>query len=169
MAPSQPCRVCRNTVVAFGWKITSPIAPSSKMHYIDSKAGKIGLVRLERPPRHASTLPLCGSGDPPPPKGDGLDEEEGFKYILVMVDGMSNLVWVEPISACIACLSAPHLLTWCKDFRCIGFWVNDMASRFKTHIALWLPLILHSLLTGNLVVYGMCEHRCVRSFVPSRR
>ena len=45
---------------------------------------------------------------------DGLDEGDGFKYILVMMDGLSNFVWLEPTESCTAASTAKHLLRWCK-------------------------------------------------------
>ena len=41
-------------------------------------------------------------GESGPLGQDGLDEDEGFKYILVMLDDMSNWVWLEPAGACTA-------------------------------------------------------------------
>ena len=37
-------------------------------------------------------------GDSGPLGKNGLDEEEWFKYIFVMMDGLSNLVWLDPLS-----------------------------------------------------------------------
>ncbi|CAB1096824.1 unnamed protein product [Ectocarpus sp. CCAP 1310/34] len=59
---------------------------------------------------------------------DSLDEEDGFKYILVMMDDMSNWVWLEPTGACTARLTSQHLLTWCKTLGVPEVWVSDTAS-----------------------------------------
>ena len=40
---------------------------------------------------------------------DGLDEDGDYSYILVMMHGMSNSVWLKPTGACTARLKAPHL------------------------------------------------------------
>ena len=39
---------------------------------------------------------------------DGLDAGDGFKYILVLMDDSSNVLW------CTAVSTANHLLRWCK-------------------------------------------------------
>ena len=44
---------------------------------------------------------------------DGLDERDGFKYILVMMDGLSDFVRLEPTESCTAASTAKHLLRWC--------------------------------------------------------
>ena len=58
------------------------------------------LVRLGRPctaPGRAklstSTIYIGASG---PLGDDGLDEDGGYSYVLVMMDDMSNCVWLEP-------------------------------------------------------------------------
>ena len=44
----------------------------------------------------------------------GLPEEDGFRYILVIMDYLSNFVSLEPAEACTAEVTAKHLLNWCK-------------------------------------------------------
>ena len=41
---------------------------------------------------------------------DGLDEGDGFKYILVMMDDLSNFVWFELTESCTVASAAKHLL-----------------------------------------------------------
>ena len=43
---------------------------------------------------------------------DGLDESEGYVYLLIMMDDLSNFAWMEPTGACTATLTAKHLLNW---------------------------------------------------------
>ena len=65
------------------------------------------------------------------PGDDGLDEDEGYRYILVMMDDMSNWVWLEPTEACTARLTAQHLLTWCKIIGVPEMWVSGTASHSR--------------------------------------
>ena len=69
------------------------------------------------------------------PLGDeGLDEDGGYQYILVMMDDMSNRVWREPTEACTARLTAQHLLTWCNIIGVPEVWVSNTASHFKNQM-----------------------------------
>ena len=73
-------------------------------------------------------------GESGPMGRDGLDEDEGFKYILVMLDDMSNWVWLEPAGACNARSTAQHLMAWCKTLGAPEVLVSDTASHFKNHL-----------------------------------
>ena len=53
-------------------------------------------------------------GDSSPLGKDELDEGDAFKFILVMMDGFSNFVRLEPTESCTAASNAKHLLRWCK-------------------------------------------------------
>ena len=53
---------------------------------------------------------------------DGLDEDGGYIYILVMMDDMSNWVWLEPTAACTTRLTTQHLLAWCKAIGVPEVW-----------------------------------------------
>ena len=48
---------------------------------------------------------------------EGLPEEDGFRYILVIMDDLSNFVSLEPAEACTVEVTAKHLLNWCKTMR----------------------------------------------------
>ena len=109
------------------------------LHCMDSKAGE----KVPRPlgetvhgtrPGEVVHFDYLYVGESGPLGDDGLDEEEGFKYILVMMDDMSNWVWLEPTGACTARLTAQHLLTWCKILGVPEVWVSDTASHFKNHM-----------------------------------
>ena len=65
---------------------------------------------------------------------DGLDEDGGYRYILVMMYDMSNWVWLELTEACTARLTAQHLLTWCKIIGVPEVWVSDTASHFTNQM-----------------------------------
>ena len=44
--------------------------------------------------------------------GDCLDEDEGYRYVLVMMTDMSYWFWLEPTEARSARLTAQPLLAW---------------------------------------------------------
>ena len=47
-----------------------------------------------------------------PEGSEGLPEEDGFRYNLVIMDDLSNFVSLEPAEACTAEVTAKHLLNW---------------------------------------------------------
>lgn len=73
------------------------------LHCMDSKAGEkvprpLGeTVHGTCPVVHVDYLYVGESG---PMGEEGLDEDESFKYVLVMLDDMSNWVWLESTGAC---------------------------------------------------------------------
>ena len=89
------------------------------LHCMDSKAGKkvprlLGeTVHGTRPGKvvHFDYFHVGANGSL---GDDSLDEDKGYRYILVMMDDMSDWVWLEPTEACTARLTAQHLLTWFK-------------------------------------------------------
>ena len=107
------------------------------LHCTDSKAGKkiprpLGkTVHGTRPGEvlHFDYLYVGDSG--PLGKGDGLDERNGFKYILVMMDDLSNFVWLEPTESCTSASTAKHPLRWCKTLGVSEVRVSDTASYFN--------------------------------------
>ena len=62
---------------------------------------------------------------------DGLDEDEEYRYILVIMDGMSNWVWLQPTEVCTARLTVQNVWTWCKSIGVPEVWVSEIASNFK--------------------------------------
>ena len=62
---------------------------------------------------------------------DGLGEGDEFKYILVMMDDLSNFVCLEPTESFTAASTAKHLLRCCKILGVPEVWVSDTASHFK--------------------------------------
>ena len=71
-------------------------------------------------------------GDSGPLSKDGLDEENGFKYILVMMDDLSNFVGLEPTESCTAASTVRHLLRWCKTLEVSEVWVKDFTIKKST-------------------------------------
>ena len=49
------------------------------------------------------------------------------RYILVIMDDLSNFVSVEPAEACTAEVTAKHLLNWCKTMGVPRVWVSDLS------------------------------------------
>ena len=53
-------------------------------------------------------------GESGPQASQGLPEDGGFRYILVIMDDLSTFVMMEPVEVCTAEVTAASLLTWCK-------------------------------------------------------
>ena len=60
---------------------------------------------------------------------DGLDEDGGNRYILVLMDDISNWVWIEPTEPCTARLTAQHLLSGCKIIGVPKVWVDVLDEK----------------------------------------
>ena len=112
---------------------------------------------------------LC-VGDSSPLGKDGLDEGDMFKYILVMMDDLSNFVWLEPTESCTAALTAKHLLRWGETLGLPDIWVSETASHFNNRVMEMLERALrveHRLAVANSPwSYGTCE-RIMRKVVPA--
>jgi len=109
------------------------------LHCMDSKAGEkvprpLGETVHGTAPGEVVHVDYLYVGESGPMGHDGLDEDEGFKYILVMLDDMSNWVWLEPAGACNARTTAQHLMAWCKTLGAPEVLVSDTASHFKNHL-----------------------------------
>ncbi|CAB1109830.1 unnamed protein product [Ectocarpus sp. CCAP 1310/34] len=109
------------------------------LHCMDSKSGEIvprpfgETVHGKRPGEvlHFDYLHVGKSG---PLGADGLDESDGYVYLLVMMDDLSNFAWMEPTGTCTARLTAQHLLNWCKTLGVPEVWVSDTATHFKNSV-----------------------------------
>ena len=73
-------------------------------------------------------------GESGPQDSQGLSEDIGFRYILVIMDNLSNFVSMEPVEVCTAEATAASLLTWCKALGVPRVWVSDTATHFKNSI-----------------------------------
>ena len=87
-------------------------------HCMNSKASEktprpLGETMHRRRPGGVSHFDYLYVGDSDPLDKDGLDERDRFKYILVIMDDLSNFVWLEPTQSCTAASTAKHLLRWC--------------------------------------------------------
>ena len=63
-------------------------------------------------------------GESGPQASQGLPEDGGFRYILVIMDDLSNFVLMEPVEVCTAEVTAASLLTWCKTLGVPRVWVS---------------------------------------------
>ena len=70
-------------------------------------------------------------GESGPQASQGLPEDGGFRYILVIMDDLSNFVMMEPVEVCTAEVTAASLLTWCKTLGVPRVWVSDTATQFQ--------------------------------------
>lgn len=106
---------------------------------MDSKSGKkmprpLGEAGQGKRPgevRHFDHLHMGESG---PLGGEGMDGSRGFKYLLILLDDLSNFVWLEPADACTARLTAQHLLNWSKTRSVPDVWMSATATHFKNKI-----------------------------------
>ena len=64
--------------------------------------------------------------DSGPLSKNGLDEGDGFKYILVMMDNLSNFVWLEP--------RIVHGSVDCQTLGVPKVRVSDTALHFKNRV-----------------------------------
>ena len=74
------------------------------------------------------------AGESGPQGSQGLSEDGGFRYILVIMDDLSNFVSMEPVEVCTAETTAASLLTWCETSGVPRVWVGDNATHFKNAI-----------------------------------
>ena len=132
------------------------------LHCMDSKAGEkiprpLGETVHGRRPGEVLHFDFLYLGDSGPLGKDGLDERDGFKYILVMTYDLSNFVWLEPTESCTAASTAKHLLRWCKTVGVPEICVSGTASHFKDRVM--------NTLEGALRV----EHRFLRWLIHPGR
>ena len=64
-------------------------------------------------------------GESGPQAYQGLSEDGGFRYILIIMDDLSNFMSMESVEVCTAEATAASLLTWCKTLGVPRVWVSD--------------------------------------------
>lgn len=105
-------------------------------HCADSRAGDVvprplGKTVHGTMPNDVVHFDYLYVGDSGPLASQGLSEDAGFRYILVIVDDLSKFVSLEPVAVCTAELSATYLLNWCKTLGVPRVWVSETAAQFK--------------------------------------
>ena len=85
------------------------------LHCVDSTAGELVPWPLGEGvhgshPRQVLHFDYLHVGASKPMEQEGLNERDGFKYILVIMDDLSNFVRLEPAGACTAAVTAQHLV-----------------------------------------------------------
>lgn len=83
---------------------------------------------MARGPARCYTSTTCIVGMSGPLGLDVLDESDGYVYLLVMMDHLSNFTWLEPTGACTATLTARHLFNWCKTLGVPDVEVSDTTN-----------------------------------------
>ena len=73
-------------------------------------------------------------GESGPQASQGLPEDGGFRYILVIMDDLGNFVLMEPVVVCTAEATAESFSTWCKTSGVPRVWVSDTATHLKNAI-----------------------------------
>ncbi|CAM9572123.1 unnamed protein product [Sphacelaria rigidula] len=88
-------------------------------HCADSKAGDV----IPRPlgetvhgttPNEVVHFVFLYVGESGPLASQGLSEDAGFRYFLVIMDDLSNFVALKPVAVCTAESTAASLLNWWK-------------------------------------------------------
>ncbi|CAM9745453.1 unnamed protein product, partial [Sphacelaria rigidula] len=82
-------------------------------------------------------------GESSPLASQSLSDNAGFRYILVIMDDLSNFVALEPVAVRTAESTAASLLNWCEHLGVPRMWVNDTATHFKNAILARLREALH--------------------------
>ena len=60
--------------------------------------------------------------------------ENDFKYVLVLKDDHSGLVWIKPTKKTDADTAAHHLIEWFALFGVVTQWVSDRGTHFKNEL-----------------------------------
>ncbi|CAN0091957.1 unnamed protein product, partial [Sphacelaria rigidula] len=108
-------------------------------HCADSRAGD-PVPRPLGEPVHGTTpnevvhSDLLYVGESGPLASPGLSEDAGFRYVLIIMDDLSNFVALEPVTMYTAESTAASLLNWCKPLGVPRMWVSDTATHFKNAI-----------------------------------
>ena len=91
------------------------------LHCVDKRAGEIvphqyGDTVHGTAPGEVVRFDVLYVGRSGPEGSEGLPEEDGFRYILVIMDDLSNFVCL---------VTAKHLLNLCKTMGVARVWVSD--------------------------------------------
>ena len=106
------------------------------LHCADSRAGEtvprpLGETVHGTMPGEVVHFDYLYVGESGPLASQGLSEEGGYRYILVLMDDLSNFVRLEPVAVCTAEFTATSLLDWCSTLGVPRVWVSDTATHLK--------------------------------------
>ncbi|CAM9641680.1 unnamed protein product, partial [Sphacelaria rigidula] len=109
------------------------------LHCADSRGGDLvarplGETVHGTTPNEVVYFDFLYVGESGPLASQDLSEDAGFRYILVIMDDLSNFVALEPVAVCTAESTAASLLNWCKTLGVPRVWVSDTATHFKNAI-----------------------------------
>ncbi|CAM9685520.1 unnamed protein product, partial [Sphacelaria rigidula] len=111
------------------------------LHCADSRAGgfvprPFGETVHGTTPNEVVHFDFLHVGESGPLASQGLSEDAGFRYILVIMDDLRNFVALEPVAVCTTAESiATSLLNRCKTLGVPRVWVSDTAKHFKNAIS----------------------------------
>ncbi|CAM9762043.1 unnamed protein product, partial [Hapterophycus canaliculatus] len=117
-------------------------------HFVDTRAGAIvprsyGDTVHGTAPGEVVHFDFLYVGQSGPESSDGLPDDDGFRYVLVIMDDLSNYVVLEPAEACTAEVTAKHLLACFKTLGVPRVWVSDTSTHFENRVLALLSDALH--------------------------
>ena len=91
------------------------------LHCADTRSGDVvprplGETVHGTAPNEVAHFDYLYVGESGPQASQGLPEDGGFRYILVIMNDLSNFVSMKPVEVRTAEATAASLLTWCKTF-----------------------------------------------------
>ena len=109
------------------------------LHCADKRSGDVVPRPLsdtvhETAPNEVVHYDYLHVGESGPQASHGWAKAGRFRYILVIMDDLSNFVLMEPVEVCTTEVTAASLLTWCKIFGVPRVWVSDTTTHFKNAI-----------------------------------
>ncbi|CAM9442375.1 unnamed protein product [Sphacelaria rigidula] len=109
------------------------------LHCADSRVGGVvphplGETVHGTTPNEVVHFDFLYVGESGPRASQGLSEDAVFRYILVIMDDMSNFAALEPIAGCTVESTAASSLNWCKLLGVPRVWVSDIATHFNNAI-----------------------------------
>ncbi|CAM9972913.1 unnamed protein product, partial [Sphacelaria rigidula] len=147
------------------------------LNCVDTRAGEI-VPRPYGDTVHGATsgevvhFDFLSVGISGPEGANGLPEEDGFRYVLDIMDDLSNFVWLKPTEVWTADVTVKHLLHWCRTLGVPRVWASDTATHFKNRAIAQLSDALE-VQHQFAVAYtpwsnGACE-RMVKEFIRALR
>ena len=96
------------------------------LHCADSRAGEtvprpLGETVHGTIPGEVVHFDYLYVGESGPLASQRLSEDGGYRYILVLMDDLSNFVCLEPVAVCTAEFTAASLLNWCSTLGAVSY------------------------------------------------